>query len=101
MKIKIQAINTDLTPTQREVVNTKLALKLDQLVTQTEEDLKLLHVKLEQRSDWGIKVMANLKLADKDFHAEAREDKLTTALIEVREELERQIKEFKQKTRAY
>ena len=101
MKLQIQGINTNITDSKRGLISQKLIVKLDKLLAHTEEDLKIAHVKLEQRSDWGVKVAVDLKLADQDFYAEARRDELVTAVVEVREELERQIKEFKQKTRTY
>lgn len=97
MKIKIQGINTEVSANMRQLVHQKLAAKLDQLLLQTEEDLKICHVKIEQRPDWGVELIVNLKLADHDLHAQSRRDKLTTAVVEVREELENQIKQFQQK----
>ena len=101
MKVQINGLNLEVTEHLRDLVHKKLARKLDKLVQTFNQDLKLIKVKLEERSDWGYQLKATVDLAGHQFHADARTEKIVKGLVEVREKLEQQIRKFTEELQEY
>ena len=98
--MKIQISWDKITPTEeeKEMVMEKFVI-LDKLLQKFEEDLKVASVNIAKRSRWGFRVKFDMQLPSKHIFATEMGDDLVNVVVAVREEVERQIKEYVEKMR--
>jgi len=98
MNIQINSVNLNITPKIKTIVNKKLAHKLDQLLVNFNEEIKTGFLHLEKDKYKHFKIKFDIALPGKDGHlfAEYKNIKLVSAVVGVREQLEKQIKKYKQ-----
>jgi ribosomal subunit interface protein len=101
MKIEIAGLNYQVDDYTRDLVARKLVQPLDKLVTSFEPDLKIARLKIEQRTRWGYKLKLHIKLAGRDLFSEDKDKDLVSALVKVREGMEKQIKKHLEKLQDY
>jgi ribosomal subunit interface protein len=98
MNIQINGVNLDISPKIKEMVDEKLALKLDQLLINFNNEIRTGFLHLEKDKYKHFKAKFDMSLPGKDGHlfAECKNIKLISAIIGIREQLEKQIKKYKQ-----
>jgi ribosomal subunit interface protein len=97
MQIKLIGDNLDITPDMKETVATKFESKLDRLLQTFAEDLKIGDLKVTKREKYDdFEVNFDMWLpGKKHIFAKNREDNFVTAITGLREEIEKQIKRYK------
>lgn len=97
MKVTIMGDNIDLTPSDKDLVQKKVIDKLDRLLKDFEEDIKDATVKIGYfDKEREYKVNFDMWLpGKKHIFAEESNEVLLSALTDLREQLERQLKEYK------
>lgn len=98
MNIEINGVNLEITPEIKDMVDKKLAHKLDQLLIKFNEQLKTGFLHIEKDKYKHFKVKFDMSLPGKDGHlfAECNNIVLLSAIVGMREQLEKQIKKYKQ-----
>lgn len=98
MNIEINGVNLDITPKIKEMVDKKLAHKLDQLLIKFNEDLKTGFLHIEKNKYKHFKVKFDMALPGKNGRlvSECNNLILVSAIVGLREQLEKQIKKYKQ-----
>jgi ribosomal subunit interface protein len=98
MNIQINGVNLNISPKIKEMVDEKLAHKLDQLLVNFNEEIKTGFLHLEKDKYKHFKVKFDIALPGKNGHlfAQCKNIKLVSAIIGVREQLEKQIKKYKE-----
>ncbi len=98
MKLEIITKKIELTDYVRKLIDTKLVPKIAKLLRAFEDDEKIATVRLTTRSRWGYKVSLSMYLPGKVliYGVEVHKD-LQAAIVNLREEVVRQIKEYKEK----
>ena len=98
MNIEINGVNLEITPEIKDMVDRKLARKLDQLLVNFNEELKTGFLHLEMDKYKHFKSKFDMSLPGKDGHlfAECKNIKLISTIVGIREQLEKQIKKYKQ-----
>ncbi len=98
MKVKIIGNNLKIDKYIQELVSDKIANDLEKYLKNYSQDVKNAVVKITKRKDWGYKVDFEMWLpGKKQLFADAVHEDLSSAIIELREKLERQIKKYKDK----
>lgn len=98
MQIQILTDGVEIDDKVRGLIEKKLVPKLDKYLTHFDEDAKLATIKLEKRTRWGYKVNLNMNLpGKKHIFAEVKHNDLGAAVVDLREEVERQLIEYKEK----
>ena len=96
MNIQITTDNLEITPTFKELIEKKLE-KLDKLLVDFDKDQKtaLVHITKDKYDQFTANV--NMHLPDKNGHIFAKNThkNLLSAIIGVREQIEKQIKKYK------
>lgn len=96
MRIKIIGDNIKITPKIRSLVNNKIILGLEKYLPELNQEIKTATMKIEKHTRWGYKVNFDMWLPEKyQIFAESRKESLSSALVDSREQLERQIKKYK------
>lgn len=98
MQIQLSFEKIDPEDDDKEMVFEKLA-GLDKLLTSFEEDLKQAKVVIIKGSRWGFEVKFDMQLPGKHIFASETGEELVNVVVAVREDVERQIKEYVQKLR--
>jgi len=95
MKIQVVAENFELGERVLDIIQDKLNEGLEKYLPSLDEDIKQAQVKIEKRTRWGYKVSFNMWLPRKEhiFAEETGED-LMTAIIKLREAVEKQLKKY-------
>ncbi len=114
MKLKIQGTNIEINKALREFVEEKLGslrkfhedlrtrdkLEGDGMEERVDMEVELEKTRPDQRKGKIFRAEAQFLLSGKLFRSEAIESDIKSAVVEVKDELQRQIKEFKGKKRA-
>jgi ribosome-associated translation inhibitor RaiA len=97
MKRTIITDNVKLTPSDKDLIDRKLIEKLDKLLKDFTEDIKDATVKVDYfDKEKEYKVNFDMWLpGKKHIYAEESHEVLLSALTNLREDIERQIKEYK------
>ncbi len=96
MNIQIIGDNIEINKEIKDIVNDKLATDLEKYLKNFDEDMKNATVKIMKGKAWGYKVNFNMWLPGKEhIFAETKHKNLTSAIVELREKLEIQIKKYK------
>lgn len=98
MNIEINGVNLIITPEIKDMVEKKLSRKLDQLLINFDKDQKIAFLHLEKDKYEHFKAKFDMALPGKDGHliAECKNVKLIPVITGIREQLEKQIKKYKQ-----
>lgn len=98
MNIEINGVNLEITPEIKDMVDKKLVRKLDQLLINFNEELKIGFLHLERDKYKHFKTKFDMSLPGKDGHffAKCNNIILVSAIVGIREQLEKQIKKYKQ-----
>ena len=98
MNIQINGVNLNITPKIKDMVNKKLVHKLDQLLVNFNEEIKTGFLHLEKDKYKHFKTKFDIALPGKNGHlfAECKNIKLVSTIVGIREQLEKQIKKYKQ-----
>ena len=96
MKVQIIGDNIEINEWIKNVVNDKITSDLEKYLKDFSDDIKRATVKIHKRSRWGYKVNFDMWLPGKEhIFAEAVHKDLPSAIVQLREKLERQIEEYK------
>ena len=96
MRIKITTDGLELTPRIRRLVNEKIGLGLEKHLPHLNEEIKTADVKIIKGSRWGYKVNFDMRLPKNyQIYAEGEHEGLLSALVNLRDKLIRQIKNYK------
>jgi ribosomal subunit interface protein len=98
MNLEINGVNLEITPEIKAMVEEKLVRKLDQLLVNYNEELKTSFLHIEKDKYKHFKTKFDIALPGKDGHlfAECNNIVLMSAIVGMREQLEKQIKKYKQ-----
>ncbi len=98
MNIQINGVNLNISPKLKEMVDEKLSLKLDQLLVNFNEEIKTGFLHLEKDKYKHFKAKFDMALPGKNGHlfAQCKNIKLLSSIIGIREQLEKQIKKYKE-----
>lgn len=101
MEIELIMKNISLTDQQLKIIRDKFESKLSQLISDFDSDTKRATMTVAKRSGWGYEVKYTMNLPQKKYiHAQAVNDSFETAIIDLREKIERQIKKYKEEIRS-
>ncbi len=98
MNIRINGINLIISLKIRRTIQTKFVQKLDQLLPQFNNELKtasLIIQKDKKYKNYTAKFDMSLPGLKNPLHAEVTHHELTSAIVDLREAIERQIKKYK------
>lgn len=103
MNLQIVGVGLDIDKRIKEIADEKIGLELEKYLKDFEEDLKHAHVKIEKLSHGGFNVNFDMRLPGSNGHIFSEEtgDELLNVLIALRHEVERQIKDYKDKLQNY
>jgi ribosomal subunit interface protein len=98
MNIEINGVNLEITPEIRDMVDKKLGHKLDQLLVNFNKEIKtgFLHLEKDKYKHFHTKFDIALPGQDGHLFAQCENINLITAIVGIREQLEKQIKKYKQ-----
>ncbi len=98
MNVQINGVNLNISQTIKDMIDKKLIHKLDQLLVNFNEELKTGFLHLEKDKYKHFKTKFDMALPGKNGHifAQCQNIKLVSAIIGIREQLEKQIKKYKQ-----
>ncbi|MDD2483260.1 MAG: HPF/RaiA family ribosome-associated protein [Candidatus Shapirobacteria bacterium] len=98
MNVQINSVNLNVSQKIKDMVDKKLVHKLDQLLINFNEEIKTGFLHLERDKYQHFKTKFDIALPGKDGHlfAECNNIKLVSAIVGMREQLEKQIKKYKQ-----
>ena len=98
MNVQINSVNLNISQTIKDMIDKKLIHKLDQLLVNFNEELKTGFLHLEKDKYKHFKTKFDMALPGKNGHifAQCQNIKLVSAIIGIREQLEKQIKRYKQ-----
>jgi ribosomal subunit interface protein len=98
MNIEINGVNLKISATVKAIVNNNLAKKLDQLLVRFEKEFKVGFLHLEKDKYKHFKAKFDISLPGQDGHLFAKSEHidLISAIVDIREQLEKQIKKYKQ-----
>ena len=98
MNTRINGVNLIISLRIRRMIQTKFVNKLDQLLPQFNNELKTasLHIQKDKKyKNYTAKFDMSLPGLKNPIHAEVCHDDLTSAIVDLREAVERQIKKYK------
>lgn len=97
MNIQIHGDNLDITPGIKKLVNTKIALKLEKLLSHFSPDLKIADLKISKDKYQKFLVNFDMQLpGKKHIFAKNSHIDLESALVDLQQQLEHQIKKYRQ-----
>lgn len=98
MQVKIIGENIEINKYIQNLISDKIATDLNKYLKNFSKDVKTATVKIVKRKDWGYKVDFEMWLPEKkQIFANAIHKDLSSAVVQLREKLERQIKKYKEK----
>ncbi len=98
MKSKLIGENIEITDEIRDMVERKLISKVDKLLQDFEEDIKIADISFQRLENEHFKVKFNMWLpGKKHIFAHAQEKNLINSLVELRKDVLDQIKTYKGK----
>jgi ribosome-associated translation inhibitor RaiA len=98
MNLQILTDNYHLTPKNKKIIDQKVGQKVDKLLSKFNQDLKTayLHIKKRTTPDGGFRLSFDMSLPGKEhIFAQQIHQKFSTALINLRKQVEKQIKRYK------
>lgn len=98
MNIRINGVNLIISLKIRKMINDKFVIKLDQLVPNLNNELKTACLRIQKDKkykDYDVQFDMSLPGQKNTFHAETRHYELESAMVDLREAIERQIKKYK------
>lgn len=98
MNIQIKGVNLIISLKIRKMINDKFVVKLDQLVPQFNNELKTARLNIERDrkyKDYTVQFDMTLPGQKNAFYAETKHHELESAIVDLREAIERQIKKYK------
>jgi len=98
MNIQINGINFIISLQVKKMIHDKFVVKLDQLLPHLNNELKMafLHIQKDKKyQNYTVKFDMTLPGHKNTFHAEVCHHDLTSAITDLREAIERQIKKYK------
>ena len=98
MNIQINGVNLNISQKVKGMVDKKLAHKLDQLLVKFNNEIRTGFLHLEKDKYKHFQAKFDMALPGKDGHlfAKSQNIKLVSAVVAIREQLEKQIKKYKQ-----
>lgn len=100
MQIKIIGDNLEITSRIRKLIDSKINQGLEKYLAGLSQEIKIANMNLKRHSRWGYKINFNLWLPEKyQIYAESRGERLLSTLVDLREQLKRQIKRYKAKVK--
>lgn len=98
MNIEINGVNLKVSATVKAIVDNNLAKKLDQLLIKFSDEFKIGFLHLEKDKYKHFKAKFDMALPGQDGHLFAKSEhiELISAIVDLREQLEKQIKKYKQ-----
>ncbi len=98
MNINLSAPKGDLTAEMKTLVAQKLDADLEEHLEPFEDDLKVADVVIEKHPRWGYEVSFTMTLpGKKKVYSDTRDEDLTVAITDVRDEVLSQIQEYRGK----
>jgi ribosomal subunit interface protein len=97
MNIQIDGSNLEISPRIKRMIGKKLVDKLDQLLPRFNNEIKtaFLHLKKDKYRIYTVKFGMILPGKDGQINAENKHPLLISAIIGLREQVEKQIKKYK------
>jgi ribosomal subunit interface protein len=99
MKVQVTGIDYKIDEYTQDLIEDKVVPQLNKFVSSFNQDLKSARFTIKKRSRWGYRVKLHVTLAGEDLFAEAVEEEVVNAVMEAREEMERQIRDHMDKLR--
>ncbi|MDD4026682.1 MAG: HPF/RaiA family ribosome-associated protein [Candidatus Shapirobacteria bacterium] len=98
MNIQINGVNLKVSATVKAIIKNNLVRKLDQLLVNFNEEIKTGFVHLEKDKYKHFHAKFDMALPGQDGHLFAKSEniELVSAIVNIREQLEKQIKKYKQ-----
>jgi len=101
MRIKIIGDNLKITPRIRKLAAEKIGRGLEKHLPPLNQEIKTATMTITKRTRWGYKVNLDMRLPENyQIFAEEKQETLLTALVKLREALEKQIKKYKERLKA-
>ncbi len=101
MRIKLIGDNLEITDEIRQLIYNKLAEDLEKMLPELNQEIKTADMRLSKHSRWGYEVNFDLRLPEKEqLYAEVHKRSLKLAMTELREQLEGQIRKYREKLRS-
>lgn len=103
MQIQIIGDGIDIDERVKDIVETKIKAGIEKYLTDFAEDLQHAKIRIEKLSRHGFKVNFDMRLPGSNGHIYSEEegDDLTNLLIALRKEVEREIKDYKDRLQAH
>ena len=96
MNIQLYTKNIEASEYLKKIVDEKLNQHLEKYLQDFAPDIKTANVKVEKLSRWGYEVSFDMWLPGREhIFAKAIHKELAGAILELREELEREIEKYK------
>ena len=100
MQIELLADEIAIDKKLRALVEERLIPKIDKLLSDFPQDEKLATIRIHKRSRFGFKLSFSMILPKKEhIFAETRNERLTAGVVELRQKVLRQVKEYLDKLR--
>lgn len=97
MNIQITINNFELTDSMKYLIEEKMSQKLDKLLQTFSEEMKSASVHVEQEKHGIFKINFDIKLPGKEhIYSETRHKIFESAVIDLTQQVEKQIKKYKQ-----
>jgi ribosomal subunit interface protein len=100
MKIQITGKNLEVSQEMRKKIFNKLGSRVVELLDgfNFDHDTAMATVRVEKGERWGYKLSFSMRLPQKKhIYAEEKEDDFTTAVVGLREEVEKQLEKYRSK----
>lgn len=100
MRIKIIGDNLEITDEIRDLVSEKISRDLEKYLPELNKEIKTATMKISKLTRWGFRVNFDMRLPKNyQIFAEEKNETILSSLVSLREQLERQMKKYKQKIR--
>jgi len=101
MKLNIITKDYQLKENDSKMIKRKFVEKLDKLLADFEKGVLQASLRIKKGARWGIKVSFNMNLPKKEhIFAKTKKENLVLAITSLRQEVEKQIKKYKEKLQA-
>lgn len=104
MKIQIQTEDLELKPYMEEAIYEKLARYINKLLSgfNFDPDTMMATIRIEKGHRWGFKISWSMTLPKKKhIYAETKDEEFVKATTKLKEEVEKQIRRYKDKVKAH
>lgn len=101
MRIKIVTDDVEINDRILNIIQDKIDKGLEKYLPSLNEDIKKATVTIQKRSRWGYKIKFNMWLPKKEhIFAEEEGDDLLETFTRLREDLEKQLKKYREKLKS-